>query len=172
MKWKHFSCYWPFLGGIHWSLVNSPYKGQWHGALMFSLICAWINGWVNNREAGDLRCHCAHYDVIVIIAGLLHKLSTGPPFTKKIMSYWFRWPSQVYNGNPCTNKTHFVVKRGPGCWFIMPPYQYSKSYSGDKTILLLSYLHNEISLHKMFIWHCCKYTILEMTLCSEMVSCF
>ena len=39
---------------------------QWRGALMFSLICVWINGWVNNREAGDLRRHCAHYDVIVI----------------------------------------------------------------------------------------------------------
>ena len=34
--------------------VNSPHKGQWHGALMFSLICIWINGWVNNREAGDV----------------------------------------------------------------------------------------------------------------------
>ena len=32
----------------------------------FSLICAWINGWVNNREAGDLRRHCAYYDVIVM----------------------------------------------------------------------------------------------------------
>ena len=28
--------------------------------------CARINGWVNNREVGDLRRHCAHYDVIVI----------------------------------------------------------------------------------------------------------
>ena len=26
----------------------------------------WINGWVNNREAGDLWRHCAHYDVIDI----------------------------------------------------------------------------------------------------------
>ena len=34
---------------------------------MFSLICAWINGSVNNREAGDLRRHGAHYDVIVMI---------------------------------------------------------------------------------------------------------
>ena len=34
-----------------------PHKGQWRGALMFSLICARINGWVNNREAGDLRRH-------------------------------------------------------------------------------------------------------------------
>ena len=46
--------------------VNSPHKGQWHGALMFSLICVWINSWVNNREAGDLRCYYAHYDVIVV----------------------------------------------------------------------------------------------------------
>ena len=43
--------------------VNSPHKGQWRGALKFSLICAWINGWLNNREAGDLRRHRAHYDV-------------------------------------------------------------------------------------------------------------
>ena len=30
-----------------------------------SLICAWINGWVNNGAAGDLRRHRAHYDIIV-----------------------------------------------------------------------------------------------------------
>ena len=48
--------------------VNSPHKGQWHGALMFSLICVWINGWVNNREADDLRRYRAHYDVTVIMA--------------------------------------------------------------------------------------------------------
>ena len=27
----------------------------------------WINGWVNNREAGELRRYRAHYDVIVMI---------------------------------------------------------------------------------------------------------
>ena len=68
IKWKHFPRYWPFVRGIHRSLVNSPHKGQWRGVLMFSLICVWINGWANNREAGDLRCHRAHYDVIVMIA--------------------------------------------------------------------------------------------------------
>ena len=46
--------------------VNSPHKGQWRGALMVSLICAWINDWVNNREAGDLRRHRGHYDGIVV----------------------------------------------------------------------------------------------------------
>ena len=46
--------------------VNSPHKGQWRGALMFSLICARINDWVNNREADDLRHHRGHYDVNVM----------------------------------------------------------------------------------------------------------
>ena len=66
IKWKHFPRYWPFVWGIRRSPVNSPHKGQWRGALMFSLICAWINVWVNNREAGDLRRHRAHYDVTVM----------------------------------------------------------------------------------------------------------
>ena len=45
----------------------SPHKGQWRGTLMFSLICASINGWVNTREAGGLRRYRVHYDVIVMI---------------------------------------------------------------------------------------------------------
>ena len=67
IKWKHFPRYWSFVRGIHRSPVNSPHKGQWRGALMFSFICVWINGWVNNREAGDLRRNRARYDVNVMI---------------------------------------------------------------------------------------------------------
>ena len=66
IKWKQFPRYWPFVRGIHRSPVNSPHKGQWRGALVFSLICVWINGWVNNREAGDLRRYRVHYDVTVM----------------------------------------------------------------------------------------------------------
>ena len=66
IKWNHFPRYRPFVRGIHRSPVNSPHIGQCHGALMFSLIFPWINGWVNNREAGDLRRNCAHYDVTVM----------------------------------------------------------------------------------------------------------
>ena len=66
VKWKYFPRYWPFVRGIHRSPVNSPHKGQWRGALMFTLICTRINGWVNNGEAGDLRRYRAHYDVIVM----------------------------------------------------------------------------------------------------------
>ena len=66
IKRKHFPRCWPFVRGIHRSPVNSPHKGQWRGALMCSLIWVWINGWVNNREAGDLRRYHAHHDVIVM----------------------------------------------------------------------------------------------------------
>ena len=64
IKWKHFPRNWLFVRGIHRSPVNSPHKGQYRGALMFSSICTWINGWVHNHEAGDLRWYRAHYDVI------------------------------------------------------------------------------------------------------------
>ena len=66
IKWKHFPRYWPFVREIHRSPVNSPHRGQWRRALMSSVICAWISDWVNNREAGYLRRHRAHYDVTVM----------------------------------------------------------------------------------------------------------
>ena len=67
IKLKHFSRYQPFVRGIHRSSVSSPHTGQWRGAPMFSLICAWINGWVNNRKVGELRRRRAHYDITVMI---------------------------------------------------------------------------------------------------------
>ena len=61
----------------YWSPVNSPHKGRWRGALMFSSMYAWINDWVNNREAGDLSCH---YDVTLMTIGIFVKVFTitGP----------------------------------------------------------------------------------------------
>ena len=66
IKWKHFPRYWTFVRGTRRSPVNSPHEGQWREILVFSVICAWINGWKHNREAGDLRRHRAHYDVNVM----------------------------------------------------------------------------------------------------------
>ena len=83
IKWKHFPRYWPFVRGIHRSPVNSPHKGQWRGALMFSLICVRINGWVNNGEAGDLRRYRAHFDgtVMVIRPNCMRR-----PYSKDMMT--------------------------------------------------------------------------------------
>ena len=50
-----------------WTPRTKASDQWWRGALMFSLICVWINDWVNNREAGDLRRYRAHYDVIVML---------------------------------------------------------------------------------------------------------
>ena len=68
--WRHqmetFSALLALCSGNSPVPVNSPHKGQWRAAWVFSSICAWINGWVNNRKAGDLRRNRAHYDVSVM----------------------------------------------------------------------------------------------------------
>ena len=69
MTSSNFPHSWPFVRGIHRWPVSSPHKGQWRGALMFSLISARINSWANNLEAGDLRSHRAHYEVTVMDSG-------------------------------------------------------------------------------------------------------
>ena len=74
VNWKHFPRYWPFVRRIHRPPVNSPHKGQSRGALMFTLICAWMNDWVYTRQAGDLRRHRAHHDVTVMMTQILQHL--------------------------------------------------------------------------------------------------
>ena len=83
IKWKHFPRY--------WSPVNSPHKGQWRGALMFSLNCVWINGWVNNREADDLRRYRTNYDVTVM---------------DKAVSWLGDLPVSMYTFVKCLDKFH------------------------------------------------------------------
>ena len=82
IKWNHFPRYCPFVREFHWWPVNSPHRGQWRGGLMFSLIYGRINGWVNNGEAGNLRHHHTHSDVIVMQKVSVIVLS----FTKFILS--------------------------------------------------------------------------------------
>ena len=97
IKWKNFPRYWPFKGHRWTPLTKTSDAGLW------CLICVWMNGSVNNREAGDLRRHRAHYDVtvmttidldryeafqrnaIVWIAGLAHKN------TITLQWQWARW---------------------------------------------------------------------------------
>ena len=110
-----FSALLAILQGIHRSPVNSPHKGQWCGALIFSLIFVWINGWVNNREAGDLRRYRAHYDVsvmhpfdgfvqerltpllmhwIYVFLALTHHI-VNPNFMKRFQTEEYHYPSGI-----------------------------------------------------------------------------
>ena len=97
-----FSALLAFVRGSHRSPVNSRHKGQWRGALMFSFICAWINGWANNRKAGDLRRHRAHYDVTVM--GLSNSFDDTYHRIFKLFSLWYtvyvwntRYVSVIFN---------------------------------------------------------------------------
>ena len=51
------------VAGALWG-ESTGHKGQWRGTLKISLICAWTSDWANNQDVGDLRLHCAHYDVM------------------------------------------------------------------------------------------------------------
>ena len=90
IEWKHFPRYWPFVRGIHRTPVNSPPKSQWRGALMFSLIYAWTNGWANNRDGGDLRRHRAHYDVTVMLFNIKSE-PNGAAWHRVLWSWCSLW---------------------------------------------------------------------------------
>ena len=76
---QHIKHYWctniKLLCKIYWKTCAGPTATfhddvikwkQWRGALVFSLICAWTNGWANNRDAADLRRSRPHDDVTVM----------------------------------------------------------------------------------------------------------
>ena len=104
--------------GIYRSPINSPNKGQWLRTLMISLTCAGINGWVNNRETGDLRRHHAHYDVIVMNETLMIRITTVKKdhmlfITLLSIQYirvrWYQFSAHLnslYNWNFCGNNKH------------------------------------------------------------------
>ena len=91
-------------------LVNSPHKGQWRGALMFSLICARIKDWVNNREAGDLRRHHGQYDAnVMLIKGncIMHYLMTRwQGRTLSMSNKWCLLPEYHYKDDKIDNFLH------------------------------------------------------------------
>ena len=81
---------------IHWAVRHVTTRHddvtKWKHFPRFYFICSWINGWVNNREAGDLRRHRAHYDVIVIKRAVLagKPLHGGPYITFDWISLWMK----------------------------------------------------------------------------------
>ena len=78
--------------------------------LIFSLICAWTNGWSNNLDAGNFRRHRPRYDVTVIYnwktwgtmqssvmdVFLVDKNMTGCGITYIILPLSDKWRHLVY----------------------------------------------------------------------------
>ena len=65
--WRHFPRYWPFVWGIHRSRWNPCTKAS--DAELWCFL--WINDWVNNDEAGDVRRHRGHHDVNVMVNSMI-----------------------------------------------------------------------------------------------------
>ena len=86
-----------------------PLKGQWRRALIFSLICAWINGWINNREACDLRRHRAYFDVTVMGQSYSHG-NTAFGILNVLSEFS---PKQTYLGSSCAD---FMIRNAMGIW--------------------------------------------------------
>ena len=75
---------------------------------MFSVICAWINDWANNREAADLRRHRAHYDVTVMCDRTTAPLTKKPFALHTHISYFL---SEIHWGRVthiCVNKLTII----------------------------------------------------------------
>ena len=120
--------HWPFARGIHWSPVNSPHKGQWRGSLMFSLICTWTTGWVNNRYAGDLKHHRAHYDATVMDVGtvVVDHLVTAKQLTACPMGY--SYPDNKVHGANMGPTWVLSAPRWAPCWPHEPCYLDSQTF--------------------------------------------
>ena len=137
IKWKHLPCYWPFVRGIHRSPVNSPHKGQWRGALMFSLICARINSWVNNREAGDLRHHRTHYDVIVMWR-VFHYTWRAPQ--NMMTDLYYDYCSKLDDGSiSVLGSHHLISNRKYTTWWLiffhLQKWNTTKTHLGSSQVL-------------------------------------
>ena len=100
IKWKHFPRYWPFVRGIHQSPVSFPHKDQWRGALMFPLICAWTNDYVDNHDADAETPSCflwrhGNDSVFRLIRCLvLFTPSDCIVFKRSVWQFWSRFRHQ------------------------------------------------------------------------------
>ena len=149
IQWKRFPRYWPFVWGIHRSPVNSPHKGQWCGALMFSLIGARINGWVNNREAGDLRRYRTHYDVIVMNVTFAACSNWQQRKHREFCITELLWGESSAYQRVSPNKKLVIEKVFPYCnisWIIV-----SKMSPIYFTALLLSFFYNNEAWRKSLL---------------------
>ena len=162
--WRHqmetFSALLALCAGNSPVPVNSPHKGQWRGALMFSLICARINDWVNNREAGDLRRHRGHCDVNVMFRWYFKSydiLETIPiyslRFTTKhvLIGVWDRlgWKISftiifyIVMNQPTSDHLAVGIENGVyirafKIWLMIKAKSLSKSLPFDKTICIVT----------------------------------
>ena len=149
--WRHqmetFSALLALCAGNSPSPGEFPHKRQWRGALVFSLICVWLDGWVNNGEAGDLRPYSAHYDVTVMCCDVPEE----HPMTYAHGSYYVAVSTirKIFTGS--TNKflwSFMVISDVHGPFIpnkLQPGEQLSVKREPKTRKFLLKYLFEKIS---------------------------
>ena len=86
----------PVTGGF-------PHESLWRWNLMFSLICAWTNGWASNRGTGDLRHHRTLYDVL------------SCSYSLYVFVYWPFKSVPLYPGMMTSSNGNIFHVTGPLC---------------------------------------------------------
>ena len=92
--------------------MDSPHKGQWHGALVYSLICAWTNGWANIQDICELRRHRAHYDVTVMEICKNINRSTTVKLTRWVIKNMFGNKKNLVSNSARSNPVNCVISLG------------------------------------------------------------
>ena len=145
--WRHqmetFSALLALCAGNSPVPVNSPHKGQWRGALMFSLICVRINDWVNNCYAGDLRRHRGHYDVIVMVKRMKRVLNYVTPIPIPV---WYTNSHTVWY----TEGLQYTLLRG-SCNIIQQPLH---SLGRCKAYMLHADAHGQLNFYQFNLGTC------------------
>ena len=105
IEWKHFPRYWPFVRGIHRSPVNSSHTKDSDAELRCFLgSVPWTNIWANNGDAGDLRRHHTHYDVIVMVF-----CQSRSPITGMWHHYLPRYPTDEWHITNVFSSVYYSV---------------------------------------------------------------
>ena len=116
IKWKHFPRYWPFVRGIHRWPLNSPHKSQWRGALMFSFICAWIDGHLSKKSWGwwfetpshPLWHHCNETSSVSINMSGYSKLCRRQYLSKRHITFVTNVPVESDRGSLAKTHNHLL----------------------------------------------------------------
>ena len=132
IKWKHFfALLTPWAGH---SPGTSEFPTQrwlgalWLGDLLFSFICAWTNGWINNRDAEDFSRHRAHLDVTVffrpnINRKLFYNVWVYRQHQVLVFHISLRWETSQEQQQPCFFKMcFFLLANGHSATLVTPSW--------------------------------------------------
>ena len=118
-------------------------------------------GSVNNREAGDFRCHCGHYDVTVMFANMMtncNRILQVRPYENHIIFPDTLYPSSLLHchqnseDSPSTNEAA-LKNMGKYSRYVLTMYDHSKAKLKKPRSYFTSWkIHNVFIYHRLWLW--------------------